>query len=156
MKHAFRWAEHVLRSLGHKLTGSRVTQAGSRKQAIKLTTAFSGIDAPGHSAECLTASWKMYWNKDFPGFVHLSATEWDKNASNELMTGDWGPQCIFNDINEFWSDSIRDKLLEGASNGCMKSEQIKQIILTRTAVKRTAKCKRHKTSFGECTAQWFL
>ncbi|CAK0797467.1 unnamed protein product, partial [Prorocentrum cordatum] len=92
----------------------------SLRQVIEndaLSTAFSGIDAPGTAyslmgqavADLIKA--KCGESIPVPRASHIHAIEYDAACKAELMAAPHGPQCLFSNIVEFGADAIQPWLL---------------------------------------------
>ncbi len=119
--------------------------------ADTVSTAFSGIDAPGVSYGVIgQAISDLLFEKEGvrlppPAPQHLNGVERDSECISELLTSPHGPDCLFTDINCMWADPIKrwiDKVSKQRCPGV--ADALTPAVMSGRACKRTAWCARHK------------
>ena len=77
--------------------------------AVPMSTAFSGIDAPGTSMcqQISELNSRVTENSKIGKPVHLNGVEWFGPSQDELLDHPCKPQCLFGDITQFLSPYLR-------------------------------------------------
>ena len=112
-----------------------------------ISTAFSGIDAPGVALNMAIAAADARSNG--PALchpVHMFAIEKDAEASKELSLQPNGPRCIFGDIMRFCSPDLRAKL--ALETEPYDIDRLIGAIMRPGAVLLTAACQTHEHRRG--------
>ena len=117
---AFEWADDMISII--ERVAPQVLQyfrhTLSLPEEATMSTAFSGVDAPGHALEnilhalhgdkvgdCSTRCSRKRSPRIQRGLAwsNLFAIEWFGHSQNELLLADVPPQCLFGDIHSFLS-----------------------------------------------------
>ena len=107
-----------------------------------ISTAFSGIDAPGTGLEMAILELSHRVGRSIPPPKHLQAIEWFTESQYELMIHPNAPSCIFNDISEFLVKGVRP--LARQLRGPATAQVLGPVIKTGRAIAPSAYCIRHK------------
>lgn len=128
--------------------------------AQTLSSAFSGVDTPGLAFGVISrAISDLLESKEgvvrpVPTVPHIHGIEWDPHCVDELAVHPHGPCCIYGDINEFWSPSLKPWIQKVMSTpttpGVM--EALRPSVMSGNAMCLTAYCHRHKKQCKVCTA----
>ena len=80
---------------------------------MRLSTAFSGIDTPAVALTMVSvalAKELRIGQADRPQFVNVFGVEWFGKSADVLAAAPHGPECIFNDISNFWTPCMAHKV----------------------------------------------
>ena len=81
-----------------------------------MSTAYSGIDAPGASMLSLVVALSYDFGFEVQHPEHLFAIEWDEKCQVELQVHPGCAGCIFTDVSDFLHPMLRDKMPDLQSN----------------------------------------
>ena len=81
-----------------------------------MSTAYSGIDAPGSSMLSLVAALSGDFELDVHHPEHLFAIEWNDSCQVELQIHPACANCVFTDVSDFLHPMLRDKMSDLQSN----------------------------------------
>ena len=85
----------------------------ARMDHTTISTAFSGIDAPGTAWDQIRSALdhKLGREHDVASTSrHLHAIEWENHSQVELLAHPSAPQCLFGNIEDFLAQSLRSQL----------------------------------------------
>ena len=146
------WLDYQLEALaGNRGDLERVLIGKLFTQKYSLSTAFSGIGAPEHAAECQRARLvernsalleELGASADDLHPRHLACVEWNEASRDELLTAPWAPGCMFVDANEFIEPKLRDQLLGEAAKK-LSAKALFALLSRPGAVTEQACCVRH-------------
>ena len=127
-----------------------VQNIAKRLEADTVSTAFSGVDAPGTAMNCLRfATQSRLGHEVRPGriFHHI---EWDAQCQEELnlMAAHQHPKvedrpCLFGDISAFWAPDLKPVICQLQNNPAVATEVLAARVAAGTAVTRSAHCLQH-------------
>ena len=106
-----------------------VQNIAKRLEADTVSTAFSGVDAPGTAMNCLRfAAQSQLGHEVRPGRI-FHRIEWDAQCQEELklMAAHQHPKvedrpCLFGDISAFWAPDLKPVICQLQNNPAMATE----------------------------------
>ena len=134
--------------------------ANRRMDSLSLSTAFSGIDAPGVALEMLSLAVAgelaptAPLDVDLrPQILNLWGIEWFSKSRHELERSTCGPMHLFSDMSDFWSDVMQRKITGLMEQGNLAEVMMKLLKTTdvQHMVKSCAFCVKCNK---ECPVAW--
>ena len=98
--------------------------------AQKVSTCFSGIDTPAVSMTMMSIAIAEEMGLDLgeaPLFQNLWACEWFAKSRDELERVKDGPQCIYSDMNDFWTQGMSGRTQTLANEGRLADVMMKMV-----------------------------
>ena len=132
-----------------------LTALHAHLQRFSMSSAFSGIDTPGIALLMLHQG-LLFELQDRMGektpckpelllsstFQNLYAIEMLSKSREELCDHPHGPCCIFQNMNDFWKESVQHRLAALTDNG-MVNTVLKDLVRTSSTTKSSAFCVKH-------------
>ena len=140
----FDWADFALDVVNKQLGDGSIPKLLDAICCTSYSTAFSGVDAPGTGAGVMCRRLGVRLGcSSTPSMQHLSAIEWDAQARQELLCHPTPPLCCFGDIDQFYTDAVRDVLDRASRQGHVSIDALVPTILDSRGVRLDAPCSRH-------------
>ena len=145
----FSWIEHffqaVERKWGEDHKNKLMHRVAKSINVGTLSTAFSGVDAPGTAMLMIRHCLGRLLHEEVPGMMLLSAIEWGNASQLESMNHPEPPQCLFSAISDFYQDGVREIIQTATRNQePITYEMLKPVILSGKAMTLEAFCLVHQ------------
>ena len=99
----YRWVDHTIGFVANATGQGPVPlrgQMAERSKGFTMSTAFSGIGAPENALHAIMCHLGCECSRP------LCNIEWDLECRRELCALPHPPMCLFDDINQFWNETI--------------------------------------------------
>jgi site-specific DNA-cytosine methylase len=99
----YRWVDHTIGFVANATGQGPVPlrgQMAERSKGFTMSTAFSGIGAPENALHAIMCHLGCECSRP------LYNIEWDLECRRELCALPHPPMCLFDDINQFWNETI--------------------------------------------------
>ena len=146
---AHRWMFHFVEAMYRQWGDGPATEALERlRDSIARTTvstAFSGVDAPGTALEIISKVIAVKLNLHVPPAPppHVFAIEWSLESQQELLVHPSKATCLFGDISTFFTDPVKLEIQRHKKNTEVSFDWLKHLVLSGTAVQRYGHCIMH-------------
>ena len=118
------WGSHIAAEMGAdescdtslrlaKRRGRFLEHMRTCATTLRMSTAFSGIDTPSTSLQCIALAASDELGLDVgeePHFANVYAIEWYSKSQRELQAAPISPTCIFGNISDFWHAEMGPKV----------------------------------------------
>ncbi|CAK0907379.1 unnamed protein product, partial [Prorocentrum cordatum] len=139
------WPTHCLGRLEEYQPGTTTALANTLRKTTH-STCYSGIDTPGVALHMLAAQLEGSTACGNIKPEHIHACDILKDSRSELITSPMEPQCLFKDVEDWWTDSMKRYL-----NKCGKiglNALMPYIRMPHTVLRKTASCTMHQSGCG--------
>ena len=111
LEEAFAWPADVFDQLERRYGIDALHHLKHKLEQFTHTTCFSGVDSPASALEIMKVSLSKRLGVPIANArTNLSAVEWNSEAQLELQLHPGGPQCVFENIEDFFVPEIKTLL----------------------------------------------
>ena len=140
----FSWPTHAFEVVTASFGTNALLTLARKMRGTTLSTAFSGVDAPGSAACMITHALRQHVSSACPvkEIPHVHATEWQHESQLELLNHPNPPMCLYDDIETFYSPEVRKAIedLKCRQKATISLEDMRPLIFSGKAVQLHSHC----------------